>query len=532
MIAPRSRALAFLLLLTLPAAVGAIDISENQHISFQNEFLYYNNAVSGGNANASFLSPGRFFTDDVHFMDNVKRGDLNWETAMDGREATDPRVELHRYNLKRFYSKVSDPLNEGVVGDFLGSLSQYTLNTSLKGAQYTRHLSSGTVDLTALYGTPKSNWDDLWNHNAQETVDRQAFGLRGLKRFGGDAALGASFVESADNRARYITSAVLVDQRVFGVDWALPRFHDFWFHGESAYSKTHLDNPTTTASGQEGRANLVKGEYSHGPFQSRTDFERVTPDFNTVNGSASPDLLRYTTENRLKLVGPWSLLANYTWFHNNLTNDDAAPVTKTALPEAGFRFEGPLWRPSLAIESKFRYRMVTTSTTGLRDRTRAIANDVTDRFGPVSAQLDYEFQHEDKSDGTASARHHILGAGLGGFFDPAPGWHVTPNLHWTLQRDRDNVVATTDQTHVVTANLTVNTPYNADANVGYQRSLILNAVNPSADRRSFNAVIGYNVQRHGDYRLEARFTQNDNRFTSINQDFKEKVGALYFKMGL
>ena len=51
----------------------------------------------------------------------------------------------------------------------------------------------------------------------------------------------------------------------------------------------------------------------------------------------------------------------------------------------------------------------------------------------------------------------------------------------------------------------------------------LNAVNPGSDRRTLSASIGYNIFKRPEHRFEIRFNQNDNRFETLGQDFKESV---------
>lgn len=511
-----------------PSSSSAVALDNGAALSIQNEFLYYHNRITGSNRAGSFLTPGDFATENLGLRYEVKRKESAWETAADGRMADDGRVEAKRFNLKRFYTKYADAGTDAVVGDYLASFTPYSLNTSLKGGRYTYRWSD-TLDVRLLTGIPKVNWDDLWNHNAAETVDRKYYGARAAKRFAGEAAVGASVVWSKDSRAHFNTAAVRQDQRVFALDWALPMLHRLWVRGESAFSKTENDNPTTAASSQKGWAHLVKADYSRGRFKTQNDFERVSPEYAATGGLASPDLIRLRTQNQWRLQGPWRLAFGYAWFHNNL-NGAVGTTSTTRLPEFGLRYDGPDWRPSFSAASKLRHREVTSSGTGLRNRTRSIASSVSDRLGPVNATLDYEFQHQDKSDGTQSGRHHILGLGLSSLHPLRSGFKLMPSVRWNLQRDRDNLVGKADQTNLLTANMVVESPWGADAGMGYSRNLVLNAVNPGADRRSLTASLGYDILRHAERRAELRFRQNDNRFTTAGQDFKETVWELAFNV--
>jgi len=493
-------------------------------LSIQNQILYSDNRITGSNPSGSFLTPGSHATDDLGLLYSAKSGSTTWEGALDGRFSNDPRIEVKHFNLKRFYLKEENARQSAVAGDYFASFSQYSLNTALKGGRYTLKLGN-KFDLTALAGMPKSNWDDLWNHNLSETLDRKFYGLRASKSFQNDAFIGASFVGSKDSRAAFNTTAIAQDQRLASLEWNLPTFHRLRLYGESAFSKTDNDNPTSPDTSQKGWAHLVKADYAYKRFKTQNDFEQVSPEFATTGGAAAPDLIRARTQNRLSFAGAWQWVINYTWFHNNLDRAAGASTSVTRMPETGLRYQGPDWRPALSVEAKLRDREVTASSTGLRSRTRSVITSAADRLGPVNLNLDYEFQNEDHSDGTVSARHHIFGAGASSLHQFMPGWKLMPSLRYNLQRDRDNLLANTGQAGLVTASLTCVSPWGLDAGAGYSRNLVLNPVSPGSDRRSLSASLGYNILKKPEHRLTLRYSQNDNRFSTAGQNFTETVWA-------
>ncbi len=505
----------------IPAA-SAFDFKDGSKLAVRQDFLYYNNRITGSRPSGSFLTEGSHVTNNLGLLYNVKKRDTSWEGALDGRATDDERIEAKRLNLKRFYLKADNDKLSAVAGDYFASFSQYTLNTSLKGGRYTQKIG-GPADLTILAGAAKPNWDDLWTHKQSETVDRMFYGLRASKRFEDDAALGASVVWSKDSRSRFNTSATTQNQRIAGLDWSLPTFRKLRLYGESAFSKTENDYPTAADNSRKGWAHLVKADYSFRRFKTANEFERVSTEFATTGGAASPDLIRVRTQNKVSFAEVWRWIANYTWFHNNLNRAAGESTSVTRMPETGLRYEGPDWRPNLSAEAKVRHREVTSSSTGRRSRTRSALTSFADRFGPVNLNLDYELQHEDRSDGTASGLHHILGIGASSVHQLKPGWRLMPSLRYNLQRDRDNLIGKTDQTGLVAGTLALASPWGLDAGAGYSRNLVLNAVDPGSDRRSASASLGYNILKKPEHRVTLRFRQNDNRFGTSGQDFKETI---------
>lgn len=531
----RSAFLAAALIGSSAATAAAYDIGPNSKLNFSYDVNYYQNSIGGPNGRASFLTPGRFATHNLGLLHNYTSTTTGkfWETSLNAREADDVRIEASRYSLKQFYTKFGDKKNDAIIGDYQASLSPYSLGTSLKGARYTRKLlKDDSLEWTGLFGTSASSWENLYTNNRTETVDRKFYGTRVSKKFEGDARVAANAVVSDDSRARYNTSAVLSNQKIFSSDWALPTFHNLALYGESAFSKTDNDNPTTSDTSQRGWAHLVKGDFSYKRFRTENEFERVSPDYATTGGSASPDLLRLRTGNKYRLTDDWQLTANYTWFHNNLNHAAGAFRTTTFLPEAGIRYDGPDWRPSFSAESMFRARDAVSTDRGLRSRTRSISNNVADRFGKLDVGVDYEHQYEDKSDRTIRASHHIVAVNLGYSYVSKSSYSVTPKLAWTVQRDRDELLGLTDQTTVLTGNLAARSPWGGTASASYGRSLVRNAANPSTDRRSVTAMIGYDIRNNSDRHVEARYKHNSNNSTRSGQDFTETTVQMLLSLKL
>lgn len=526
----------FALLTGLALHAGAFAIGERHKLTLSHTLLVYDNRITGSNKAGSFLTPGTFFTDDLGLNYGYTKEENVFEANAEGRAADDDRVQQKRFLLKSAYLKFDNAENSFITGDYLASLSPYSLNTSLKGARYTRKVGS-TFEATVLTGYDKPEWEEVWNHNESENIDRRFYGMRLAKRFGAEAMLGLNGVWSKDTHSHYNTASVVEDQRVFAADWALPAFWGLRLTGESAFSHTEHDNPTpaldpdgiedptTSDFTKQGYAHKVAAEFSHGRFKSSNNFERVSPRYATTGGASSPDLIQANTQNTLDIMGPWKwVVLNYTWFHDNLENNTISPRTTTRMPETGFRFEGPDARPTFSIESKVRQREVTASDTGLRSRSRSVVSSMSDRLGPLSVTVDYEFQHEDKSDAQQSARHHILGLAGAAVFSSAKGWKLSPAARWNLQRDRDNLTVLTEQTGGLTANLNAESPWGIDASGGYSRNLVLaTAPEAGSDRRTYSATLGWNILKSADHRLELRYRQNDNIFEAPAQDFKEII---------
>ncbi len=533
------RTLALLLALALlaPPPALAMNINEQWKLALGDDFLYYDNSVTGSDKAGSFLTLGHYAVHNLNLGLNYTKGERNFEFVSEGRMADDEKIEAKRHTLKKLAATYVDPKHDAAVGDVLAAFSGYVLGASMKGARYTRKWGE-TADFTIIGGLEKPNWEDLWTHKANETIERRHYGVRYAKRFAGEASVSANVSwtkdahsKTAPGQADVVTPTL--DQRIFGADWALPTVKGLRLYGESAFSHTETDNPAnvhddpiTADKTQSGQAHAVKADYVFKRFKTQNAFERVSPDYATSGGAASPDLIKYNTQNTLTLSGAWKfIMLNYTWFHNNLNHAEGQHTTTTRVPESGIRFEGPDARPDFSAEVKLRDRVVTKSDTGLRSRSRSIASNWADRIGPFAASFDYEYVYEDTSDETAKSRHHTLGGGLQSAHD-IKGIKLAPSLRWNMQRDRDNLTDVTDQTMGYTGTLSVETPWDLTGGFSYSRSLTLSALSPGNDKRVTNFNVGY---RRWGQNLEVRFKQNDNRFEEPDKDFKEMVWEVALK---
>jgi len=523
---------AALTLLLLAAPASAIDFEGGSKLSLSADYTYTDARVTGSSPLSSYLTVGRRFQQNSGMMFTTKTGPVNWETAADGRIADDDRVEVRKGSLKRAYIKAYTDHHELVLGDFLASYTDRTMGRSLKGAQYVWR-PKDTTDIFVTAGVDKTSWDHLWMYDPNESLDRKIYGFRAAHRFPWEARLGLNAVWVRDNRGHLDTTTTALNQRVFSADWALPALGNLRIYGESAFSRTDSDipgvdfnteAPIVNYTSVRGWDHMAHADFSWKKFKTSNEVERVDPDYATAAGGSSPDLFKVNTQNTLAIVGPWKwVVLNYTYYHNNLTRSLNAVTSTTRMPETGFRYDGPDWRPSFALEGKVRHREVTTSDDARRRRTRSVISNLSDRFGPLALSVDYEYQHEDDSTGISSLRHHILGVGSSFAKEWQSGWKVTQGLTVNLQRDRDNLIPATDQTTLVNGTVIIESPWGVEAASSASRNRVRPALTPSTDRRTFSASLAYNLLKNRENRIEVRYRQNDNRFQLPDLDFKEMI---------
>ncbi|MDE2293499.1 MAG: hypothetical protein KGL53_15565 [Elusimicrobia bacterium] len=509
----------------------AKDVDSNHSFTYQSNILHYANKVTGLRS-GSYLSPGQWNTDDLSLGYKYSNGDVFYESGMDMRIADDPSVEPSTFSVKRFVIHFGDKASDVVIGDYMASLSNYSLGTSLKGARYTYKFSD-TVQGTVLAGSPRGTWRELWGGTNSATLDRQYYGGRLAKTWANGALIGADVVTSNDSRVPTADPATISRQRLGSFEWALPPFHNLALSGESAYSWTRTDDPgQVSAYILDGWAHIVKDDFSYKGFKNHVEFERVSPYFATNGGSASPDLIRCDQTNEYRFRGPWKVVANYSWFHNNLKGVDGTNTSTTRLPEVGLNYDGPDWRPSLSVDVKAHSRAVNNAGTGVKTITRGGTLDVADTFHTIAATLEIVRQDVAPTDGSSHQRNDTVTLGANTTKNLPWGISVNPSVNWNFEVDRDLLIGNKNRTSTLTGNLTAQFPGGFDSSVGYNDNKTINGTDPSSEVRTFTATAGYNIHGNSQTRFELHFKRNENYFTDNKQNYQETIGEALLNFSL
>jgi hypothetical protein len=246
------------------------------------------------------------------------------------RSSNDPlhQIDGRDWMFVEGYARLADDLNVPNIyevwgGDYAESYTPYTFNTSLLGTK-AFYKYNDWIKISILGG-----------RNRDEELDeylRYTAGGRVELYYKDYLTVGGTFVYTDVARNSLEADSPIGEQfnQVFGADLYLKLWEDR-IHLEAEYARSiyNEDRRDGTLMDQSDNVILVRGDIN--PLDNLTisaEFERVEPWFNSVLGSASPDLQRVKTQVDYT---PWDFLSTmlmYEYSFNKL-NDHSIEQYRT-----------------------------------------------------------------------------------------------------------------------------------------------------------------------------------------------------------
>jgi len=240
------------------------------------------------------------------------------------RATDDPRNDLKPLTMTNFTARLSNHVYQLNVGDTLESFSQYTLSSAIKGFSYRfKNEEKNTPEYTVVYGYAYPRWDNFYGDSEVKTIKRTAYGARVKKGLSPYFTTGLSFVRFDDSN-RINTTDPLYDGNVVALDWEYKPFEGLSLSGESSWSDTK-QSPSAGAADINGSGTahrlLFQGE--GGPIRLSVEYERVSPDFQSLMGCATADREKVKARWREKRGRNSSITYGLLWFRDNLSGQKA-----------------------------------------------------------------------------------------------------------------------------------------------------------------------------------------------------------------
>lgn len=278
----------------------------------------------GGNGNNSFLRKG-VYQDTEANINAYERlwGDYNFEGQIFLRWTDDRRIERRKdIRVKQLTTKISNPDNTLLFGDFYGDFSQFTLGNSLEGfyGEMKPLKWLQVKGVAARSQSPDQDQSTYWRSVLGGKVD--AFLLQESDFFN-TFRVGAQVVTNQDDRAtveqenRAIPMNDL-NNTVVSIDGEIAFKKHFSVVYEAATS-AYIENYSAADRADYKYANAfrIQPKLRYGPFQVRYLYYYVQPKFYTDSGSAMADKMQnqFTMDWDLSKKARISFVENYYWDH-------------------------------------------------------------------------------------------------------------------------------------------------------------------------------------------------------------------------
>lgn len=302
------------ILLLLAPSVQAAD---EFHLS--NDFSTTYNSVSGPGDDQSSLTEGLRFLEVINLNGRGDAGALEYTFNLGAKITDDPRNDSEKYSLTNLNARFSNGVHTLTLGDTFESFSQYSLNSSVKGVSY-RYADETNLlpDLTLVYGLAYSRWDNLWGVDA---VERQVMGMRLRQQLSPDFWVALNGVHALDHLR--VNDAALYKNTVYSMDWEYLPIPGLTLRGESALADATEDPSAAANIETDGYAHKLEAIGDGGPSRVSLEYERVSPEFLTLLGSATPDREKFKAKWRYKYTKTLSFNFGFLWYRDNLDGDKA-----------------------------------------------------------------------------------------------------------------------------------------------------------------------------------------------------------------
>lgn len=438
--------------LAVAALAPAAALAAGHEIHGSNDFSITYNDVQGAGGSQSSLTEGTRYLEILNLFGNGRAGDFDYNWTVGTKATDDRRNDQKTFSLTNLQGRLTNKIHTITLGDTFEAFSQYSLNTAVKGGSYKfTPEQSHLPQVSLLYGIAYSRWDNFWGVDA---VERQVAGGKIRQNIGPDFWIGLSGVQT-DDHVR-VLGGELTNHQTWTVDWEYRPIPGLTIQGESSW----LNGDRSPSDGApfdayHGHAHKVVAIGDGGPSRVTLEYERVSPEFRTTIGSATPDREKVKAKWRYKYSKDLSITSAMLWYHDNLDGQKAYG-TDHYKPEIAVSLKKPFARQYAVADISYKldraYSPVMRSldhyiTMGYRDRFGVLDSDST--FGIIvydqngaAKRKDVEFTYN-----TSLSSRHTLGRFV-----------LKPSIYLGGWTHNDEVAENTDQIVEYSVGLGVDVP--------------------------------------------------------------------------
>ena len=375
---------------------------------FKNDFYLQHNEVTGNSPSSSTLTEGLSYYNLFTLYTKGNLGDIKYKLNIGVKLTDDRKKDVKDVSLFNLSGKVNKDAHTLDLGDYMRSFSKYSMSSTLKGAAYTYDNKIDRVDL--LYGIAYSRWDNFWS-NEVDSTKREVFGARYSRKVTDNLSASFDVVKTDDNND-ILTGVSLYETTLYTVNSTYRPIKGLKLYGEYSFSDNKTKD-TINPDKKNGGAIFLQATGNKNPSRVRLEYERVSPDFKTVTGSATPDREKAKATWRYKITKTMSLNTGFLWFRDNIENTKTA-TTNTYRPNIGVIFKHLFDRRYATLDLNYKLNIIDTSVNKTTDNIYDL--NYKDRFGifHTNTNLNYNIydtnnniksQKEIKFNTTINTRH-------------------------------------------------------------------------------------------------------------------------------
>ncbi len=504
------------------------DIPEST-LSVANRTEVMQHGITGLGKASSFYDPGNHVLHESEIKyATILNGAWNSNLNSTIRYTDSLQFDPNYWSIQNLEWKLTDTKRTFNFGDYFANLSSYSMNKGIKGAAYQQNFQNDQNYLRVAYGTFDGQWAYLMrnsNDSLNEPIDR--FGGGGRLQFADEKwVFGFNLAHVRDrfgdpNR----NAATAYQQYLPAFDWEL-RGESFVLNGEHAYSNTDIVPWGADATRLSGSANKASLRATLGDTNIDAQYERVTPDFMTLAGGATPDRLRLYGKAETRIANVWSVFGTVDRYNDNL-GDRLANTTYNTSVEAGFKRLRAFDRRNMSIALSYRWRNTENTDRSVKRDSDRVKLRVADRYyDVVDLKADWERvidrNHQVQP---SSAANNMYGFSVNSRHEFGK-WLVKPTLEFTTQENQNLTAALggNDVTKVTRMAITADHADSSQVGVSWDRNLAyMRSVFSDSQLNRFNAYWQTKPSWLDNGLIKLEVSNNQYTFSDNSRDYREQL---------
>jgi len=305
---------------------GFAETANQNELRVINDVQVNFNDVSGPGKSSSSMTDGMTYIESLNIYARGNQDEFKYSFNIGGRTTNDDHYDQAEFSLTSLKGHFIYQNHQVDAGDVFESYSQFSLDSALKGISYKYYNESDDLpNISFVSGVAYPRWDNIWEGYDQVAIKRKVFGTNISHDFNPVFTAGFSAVRSEDSQSVY-TDEALFTNNIYALDFEYHPIPGLTIKGESAISDT--EEETSGGSAQDsynGNAHKLEIIGDGHPSRVVLKYERISPDFKTLTGSAVSDREKFSSRWRYKYSKNISTNLNFVWFRNHL-NDSSERV--------------------------------------------------------------------------------------------------------------------------------------------------------------------------------------------------------------
>ena len=422
------------------------------------------------------------------------------------------------------------------AGDTLQEISQYTLNTGLKGLSYNfAREGSSLPEISLVYGIAYPRWDNVFGvgYGTNYALERKVWGAKIRKEVVENLQVALNATGTLDRNQLTPADQAYGHTYVYSTDLEYKPIPGLTIISETAFSRTFNAlaaeaNPINSS----GYAQRIQATGDKDPSKVVLEYERVSPLFLTLVGSASPDREKVKATWAYKATDKVTTNMTLLWFHDNLEGQKTAGTTYYFLPDIGVTVTELLGRKTAALSLGYKIDYNERMNAMVKHDNIFTAN-YKDKFYFIDSDTNFAYNAFKAGADSPGRTNEITANTLLGSTFTVQLFEISPVAQLGVFNSKNELAGTEDRTYETSAGVGINIPtMKITSNFKGGKNRMLKEVGDSSSKSFATASINWKPEALAksaqleELMIYVKYSYNGMSFTTSGKSFREDSSTI------